>query len=59
MLKLGDKVIKKNVPLSKMGTMHTVTSEPYKVNGIDVVRLDDSTGGYAVDGLAVVERISP
>ena len=59
MLKPGDKVYKKNVPLREMGTIHTVTSEQYKVNGIDVVRLDGKTGGYAVDGLAEIKEAKP
>lgn len=34
----------------------TVITEPYKVCGSDVVKLEGYSGCYAVDGLTVVEK---
>lgn len=59
MLKIGDKVImndRYNVGDKNKGVVFTVRSNPWNCCGTMVVLLDNYRGGYAVDGLSLVER---
>lgn len=58
MLKPGDKVIMNNqyhVSEENRGRVWTVRSEPWNCCGTMVVKLEGKAGGYAVDGLDLVE----
>lgn len=58
MLKPGDKVKMNNnyyVSDANKDTIWTVESEPWIVCGTSVVKLEGKAGGYAVDGLDLVE----
>lgn len=53
-LKPGDRVVMNDnyhVPKRHRGRVWTVASEPWKVCGSDVVRLEGFNSCYAVDGL--------
>lgn len=57
-MKIGDKVImneKYYVSEANKGKVWTVQSEPWNLCGTEVVLLEGKSGGYAVDGLEVVE----
>ena len=57
--KIGDKVImndKYNVSAENKEKIWTVRSDPWEVSGTTVVLLEGLAGGYAVDGLILVER---
>lgn len=57
-LKIGDKVImndKYRVADRNKGVVFTVKSEPWNCCGTQVVLLDNYRGGYAVDGLSLIE----
>jgi len=59
MLRTGDKVImndKYYVSEKNKGVVFTVRSEPWNCCGTMVVLLENYRGGYAVDGLTLVER---
>lgn len=56
---VGDKVImndKYRVSDVNKDKIFTVCSEPWECCGTMVIKLDGISGGYAVDGLTVVER---
>lgn len=56
-MKIGDKVIMNNrymVPDKNKGRVYTVKSEPWDLCGTECVLLEGYSGGYAVDGLTVV-----
>lgn len=58
-LKVGDKVMMNNyyhVSESDKGRIFTVASEPWNCCGTMIVKLDGKSGGYAVDGLTIVEE---
>lgn len=58
MLKIGDKVImndKYRVSEENKGKVWEVCSEPWDCCGTIVVLLKGKSGGYAVDGLDLVE----
>lgn len=58
-MKPGDKVIMNNkyhVSESNRGKIWTVRSEPWNCCGTLVVKLEGKAGGYAVDGLDLVEE---
>lgn len=58
MLKPGDKVVMNNcyyVSEENRGKIWTVQSEPWNCCGTPVVKLVGKSGGYAVDGLDLVE----
>ena len=58
-LKIGDKVImndKYYVSAENKEKIWTVRSDPWEASGTTVVLLEGRTGGYAVDGLTLVER---
>lgn len=58
-MKPGDKVVmndKYYVSEENRGKVWTVASEPWMVCGVPVVKLRGKPGGYAVDGLDLVER---
>lgn len=57
-IKAGDKVIMNNkyyVSEENKGKVWTVRSEPWLCCGTLVVALEGKAGGYAVDGLDIVE----
>ena len=57
-IKKGDKVImnsKYRVSEKNKGVIFTVASEPWNCCGTMVVRLDNYSGSYAVDGLSFVK----
>lgn len=57
-MKIGDKVIMNDkyfVSEKNKGKVFTVRSEPWDCCGTMVVLLEGKGGGYAVDGLTVVE----
>lgn len=57
-MKIGDKVVmndKYHVSEKNKGRIFEVRSEPWNICGSMVVKLKDYCGGYAVDGLDVVE----
>ena len=56
---IGDKVVmndKYRVNEANKGKVWIVRSEPWSCCGTNVVSLEGKAGGYAVDGLTVVER---
>lgn len=58
MLKPGDKVVMNNhywVSEKNEGKIWVVSSSPWNLCGTDVVLLEEYRGGYAVDGLDLVE----
>ena len=60
-LKVGDKVTMNNkyhVSEINKGRIFTVASEPWNCCGTMIVKLDGKSGGYAVDGLTIVEEAS-
>lgn len=59
MYKPGDKVVMNDryaVNEAKRGKVWTVRSEPWNLCGTEVVLLEGMSGGYAVDGLDLVEE---
>ncbi len=59
-MKKGDKVVmndKYRVAEKNQGVVFTVASDPWSCCGTDVVLLEGYRGGYAVDGLTVVEEV--
>jgi len=57
-LKVGDKVImndKYHVSESNKGKVWTVMGDPWDCCGTLVVKLEGKSGGYAVDGLTLVQ----
>lgn len=60
MLKIGDKVTMNNkyfVSEENRGKIWTVRSDPWDCCGTLVVLLEGKRGGYAVDGLDVVQEV--
>ncbi len=60
-MKIGDKVVMNNkycVSEENKGKVWIVRSEPWECCGELVVLLEGKSGGYAVDGLDVVEEKS-
>lgn len=58
-MKTGDKVVMNDkyfVSKSNKGKVWTVRSEPWNCCGKMVVALEGKSGGYAVDGLDLVEE---
>ncbi len=58
MLKPGDKVVMNDryyVSEANRGKIWTVTSDPWNCCDTMVVKLEGKSGGYAVDGLDLVE----
>lgn len=58
-MKIGDNVImndKYYVSKQNKGKVWTVSSEPWECCGTLVVLLEGKSGGYAVDGLDIVEE---
>lgn len=58
-MKIGDKVVMNNkyyVNEKNKGKVWTVRSEPWECCGTLVVLLEGKSGGYAVDGLDIVEE---
>ena len=58
-MKIGDKVVmngKYRVSEQNKGKIWTVRSEPWNCCEETVVALEGKSGGYAVDGLTVVEE---
>ena len=56
---IGDKVVMNDnyyVSEANKGKVFTVISEPWNCCGTMIVKLDGISGGYAVDGLTVVEK---
>ena len=45
-----------HVSVANNGKVWTVTSEPWECCGTMVVKLEGKSGGYAVDGLTLVEE---
>lgn len=59
MLKPGDKVKMNNnyyVSDTNKDIIWTIESEPWIICGTSVVKLEGKAGGYAVDGLDLVEE---
>lgn len=57
-MKIGDKVVmndKYYVSKASKGKVWTVRSEPWNCCGTTIVLLEGKSGGYAVDGLDIVE----
>lgn len=57
-MKIGDKVVmndKYYVSEANKSKVWTVCSEPWNCCGTTVVLLEGKSGGYAVDGLDIVE----
>lgn len=57
-MKIGYKVTMNNkyyVSEANKGKVWTVQSEPWNLCGTEVVLLEGKSGGYAVDGLNLVE----
>jgi hypothetical protein len=57
-MKIGSKVVMNNkyhVSEQNKGKVFTVISEPWNVCGTLVVKLEGYRGGYAVDGLTVID----
>lgn len=57
-MKIGSKVVMNNkyhVSEQNKGKVFTVISEPWNVCGTLVVELEGYRGGYAVDGLTVID----
>ncbi|MGN0693167.1 MAG: hypothetical protein ACI4K7_12525 [Oscillospiraceae bacterium] len=60
-INIGDKVVmndKYHVSEANKGKIFTVCSKPWECCGTMVIRLEGIRGGYAMDGLTVVERRS-
>ena len=58
-MKIGDKVVmngKYYVSEENKNKVWTVRSEPWKCSGTLVALLEGRSGGYAVDGLDIVEE---
>ena len=58
-LKIGDKVIMNDkywVSAENKGKVWTVNSEPWECCGTNVVKLEGKAGGYAVDGLDLINQ---
>lgn len=58
-INIGDKVVmndKYHVSDANKGNIFTVSSDPWDCCGTMIVKLEGVRGGYAVDGLTVVER---
>ena len=58
-MKIGDKVVMNNryyVSAENKGNVWTVRSEPWECSGTLVVLLEGKRGGYAVDGLDIVQE---
>lgn len=58
-IKIGDRVIMNNkylVSEKDKGKIWTVRSNPWNCCGTIVVLLDGKSGGYAIDGLNLVEK---
>lgn len=58
-MKPGDKVVMNNnyhVAEANKGRIWTVVSEPWNCGGTMIVKLEGKSGGYAVDGLNLVEE---
>lgn len=58
-MKIGDKVImndKYRIADKNKGVIFTVRSEPFNICGTECVLLENYRGGYAMDGLMVVEE---
>jgi len=58
-MKIGDRVImndRYHVADKNRGVVFTVRSEPWSLCGTEVVLLEGRSGGFAVDGLTVVEE---
>ena len=59
-MKIGDKVImndKYRIADKNKGVIFTVRSEPFDICGTECVLLEGYRGGYAMDGLTVVEEV--
>lgn len=59
-MKIGDKVImndKYRIADKNKGVIFTVRSEPFDICGMECVLLEGYCGGYAMDGLTVVEEV--
>lgn len=59
-MKIGDKVImngKYRIADKNKGVIFTVRSEPFDICGTECVLLENYRGGYAMDGLTVVEEV--
>lgn len=59
-MKIGDKVVMNNryyVSAENKGKVWTVRSEPWECSGTLVVLLEGKRGGYAVDGLDIVQEM--
>jgi hypothetical protein len=59
-MKIGDKVImneKYHIADKNKGVIFTVRSEPFDICGTECVLLENYRGGYAMDGLMVVEEV--
>lgn len=57
-MKIGDKTVMNDnyyVSEANKGRVWTVSSEPWNLCGTMVVLLEGKSGGYAVDGLDLVE----
>ena len=58
-IKIGDRVVMNDkyfVSKENKGKIWTVRSNPWNCCGTTVVLLDGKSGGYAIDGLNVVEK---
>ena len=58
-MKIGDKVVMNDnyhVSEANKGKIWTVRSEPWNLCGTLVIALEGKSGGYAVDGLTLVEE---
>lgn len=58
---IGDKVVMNDnyhVSEADKGKIFTIASEPWSCCGTTVVKLEGRSGGYALDGLSVVDRAS-
>jgi len=58
-IKIGDKVTMNNkyhVSEENKGKIWTVRSNPWDCCGTTVVLLEEKSGGYATDGLDIVEK---
>ena len=56
---IGDKVVMNDnyyVSKANKGKIFTVISEPWNCCGTMIVKLNGISGGYAVDGLTIVEE---
>ena len=58
-IRIGDKVVMNDkycVSEANKGKVWIVRSEPWNCCGTLIVKLEGKTGGYATDGLTIVER---